>query len=172
MILLDAISKAIDPTIMETLKINLGNKLKGNQNVNTSFSCTWAKLEEAIQDSLGQSPNIERLKKCMEPKNWGETTLQQALQNINNFHDTMLNSKKMIYKSENGEIKDYVKHKESMKMQLAVNLLEELPNKFDTLRYDILSDMSNEYFDPETNYEKVIEKAEKRIRERGLTMLK
>ena len=171
MLLLDAISKAISPTMMETLKINLGNKLEKNQNVNTSFSCTWKKVEEAIYDSLGQSPNIERLNKCMEPKDWGETTLQQALQNINNFHNTTLNSKKMMYKDENGELKEYVKHKESMKVTSAFELLKKLPDKFDTLKHEIMTDMSNAYYDPETNYEKIIEKAEKRIKERGLIML-
>ena len=122
-------------------------------------------------NSLGQSPNIERLKKCMEPKDWGETTLQQALQNINNFHDTMLNSKKMIYKSENGEIKDYKKLKAAMKMQSAFNLLGELPEKFDALKNEILTDMSNAYFDQDITYEEVVEKAEKRIQKRGFIML-
>ena len=65
MILLEAISKAVDSTMMETLKVNLGNRLKGRHNINTSFSCTWAELEETIQESLGQSQNIERFKKCM-----------------------------------------------------------------------------------------------------------
>merc|ERR1711874_389911 len=95
----------------------------------------------------------------------------QALQNISNFHNAILNSKKMMYKNESGEIKDYVKHKESMKMQSAFNLLKELPDKFDALRHEIMTDMSNAFFDPETNYEEVIEKAEKRIKERGLIIL-
>ena len=58
-----------------------------------------------------------------------------------------------------------------MKMQSAANLLKELPAKFDVLRDDMLKDMSDAYFDTETNYEKVIEKAEERIRNRGLNML-
>ena len=41
------------------------NKLEGNQNVETGFSCKWTKIEEAIKDTLGQSPNVERLSKYM-----------------------------------------------------------------------------------------------------------
>ena len=74
--LLDAISKAIGPTTTETFKIYLGKKLDSPQNVNKGFSCRWAKIEEAIQDTLGQSANMERLSKCMKAKDWGDTTLQ------------------------------------------------------------------------------------------------
>ena len=79
MILLNAISKAIDPVLMEAFKINLDMKLKSCQNVNTSFSCPWEDVEKAIEESLGQSKNIECLKKCMETKDWGDTSLQHAL---------------------------------------------------------------------------------------------
>ena len=171
MILLEAISKVVDPILMETFKVNLGGKVKESHNINTSFSCTWEELEETIQESLGQSQNIERLKKCMEPKDWGNTSLQHALQNINNFHESMLSSKKMIYKKEDGEYKDYIRHKESMKMQSATNLLKNLPDKFDVIRDDMLKDMSDAYFDAETTYEKVIEKTEEKVKNRGLNML-
>merc|ERR1712015_143306 len=49
-ILVAAISKAIGPAIEETFKIKLRNKLEGNQNVETGFSCKWTKIEETIQD--------------------------------------------------------------------------------------------------------------------------
>ena len=64
-ILVATISKAIGPAIEETFKIKLMNKLEGNQNVETGFSCKWTKIEEAIKDTLGQSPNVERLSKYM-----------------------------------------------------------------------------------------------------------
>ena len=169
--LLAAISKAIGPTITETFKIKLGNKLEGSQSVDTGFSCRWAKLEEAIQDSLGQSPNVERLSKCMEAKNWGETTLQQALQNISNFHDTNLDSKKMVYKSEVGELKDFEMNKKSMKIMSAFTLIKELPSEFDSMKYELLNDMSNAFFDPEVKYEDVVKEAESKAKERGQTML-
>merc|ERR1712080_306280 len=63
--LLDAISTAIGPTVMETFKIKLGNKLDNAQKINKGFACGWLKIEEAIQDTLGQSANMERLSKCM-----------------------------------------------------------------------------------------------------------
>ena len=48
-----------------------------------------------------------------------------------------------------------------MKLMSAFNLIKELPDKFDPLKHEIMSDMSNAFFDPETSYEEVIEKAEK-----------
>ena len=170
MILLNAISKAISPTMMEILKINLGNKLK-NQNISTSFSCTWQILEETIQDSLGQAPNIERLNKCLEPKNWGETTLQQAFQNINNFHNESLDNKASTYKDENGELRETVKHKESMKTASAFDLLKKLPATFDIIKHEAMTDISNAYYDTNPNYKKTIEKIEKGIKQRGLIRL-
>ena len=169
--LINAISKAIGPTITETFKIKLGNKLEGTQSVDKGFSCRWAKIEEAIQDSLGQSPNMERLSKCMEAKNWGETTLQQALQNISNFHEINLNSKKMIYKNEVGEIKDFEMNKKSMKIISAVTMIKELPSKFDEMKYELLNDMSNAFFDPEVRYEDVIQETENKTKKNGQTML-
>ena len=67
------------------------------------------KIEEAIQESLGQAPNIERLIKCMEKENWEGLTLQQALQDINNYHNNNLKTQKLVYESTNGEIKEYKK---------------------------------------------------------------
>ena len=125
--LISAISKAIGPDLTETFKINLKNRLENNQNVNIGFTCRWVKIEEAIQDSLGQSPNIERLSKCMEYRDWGESTLQQALTNISNFHENNLNNKKMIYKDTTGEIRDFEMNKKSMKIMSAVKLIKELP---------------------------------------------
>ena len=52
------------------------NKLEGNPNLETGFSCKWIKIEEAIKDTLGQSPNVERLSKYMNTGDWGEATLQ------------------------------------------------------------------------------------------------
>ena len=97
-ILVAAISKAIGPAIEETFKIKLRNKLEGNPNVETGFSCKWTKIEEAIKDTLGQSPNVERLSKYMNTGDWGETTLQQALNKISNFHENNLNNKKWFTK--------------------------------------------------------------------------
>ena len=169
--LVTAISKAIGPTLTETFKINLGNKLEGTQSVNKGFSCKWIKIEKAIQNSLGQSPNMERLSKCMETKDWGETSLQQALHNISNFHETNLDSKKMIYKNKMGELKDFEMNKKSMKIMSAVTLIKNLPSEFDEIKYELQTDMSDAFFDPEIKYENVIEETEKKIKKRGHTML-
>ena len=132
--LLDAISIAVGERTMETFKIKLGLRLGNTQNVNTSFSCKWVTVEEAIQDTLGQSANMERLNKCIEDKDWGESTLQQALQNISNFHEINLDSKKMAYKNEVGEIKDFEMYKKSMKITSAIKLVKNLPGIFDDLK--------------------------------------
>ena len=58
-----------------------------------------------------------------------------------------------------------------MKIQSATNLLKNLPDKFDLIRDDMLKDMSDAYFDAETTYEKVIEKTEEKVKNRGLNML-
>ena len=68
--LISAISKAIGPTLTETFKIKLRNRLENNQSVDLGFTCRWANIEEAIQDSLGHSLNVERLSKRMETKDW------------------------------------------------------------------------------------------------------
>ena len=140
-------------------------------NVDKRFSCRWVKIEEAIQDTLGQSANMERLSKCMEDKDWGETTLQQALQNISNFHEINLDSKKMVYKNEIGEIKDFETNKNAMKIISAVKLIKSLPSRFDELKNELESDMSNAFFDPEIKYEDVIKTTENKVKERGQIML-
>ena len=169
--LLNAISIAIGTETMETFKINLGIRLGNAQNVSTSFSCTWSIIEKTIQDTLGKSANKERLSKCMEDEDWSGFTLQQALQNISNFHEMNLDSKKMAYKNESGEIKDYEMHKRSMKILSAIKLTKQLPNKFSEIKYELETNMSDAYFNPKTKYEDIIKETEKKVIERGQFML-
>ena len=77
----------------------------------------------------------------------------------------------MIYKKENGDYKDHARHKESMKMQQAIKLLKDLPEKFDLIKEDMLKDMSDAYFDAESTYEGVIKKTEEKVKQRGLNTL-
>ena len=107
----------------------------------------------------------------METRDWGEATLQQALTNISNFHETNLNSKKMIYKNKTGDLKDFQMNKKTMKIMSAVKLIKRLPGNFEPLKHDLLSDMSDAFFNPEINYEDVVNTAELRAKERGHTML-
>merc|ERR1712105_507169 len=58
-----------------------------------------------------------------------------------------------------------------MKIQSATNMLKNLPEKFDLIKEDPIKDMSDAYFDAESTYEKVIEKTEEKVKQRGLNML-
>ena len=169
--LLNAISIAIGTEAMETFKINLGIRLGNAQKVSTSFSCTWSIIEKTIQDTLGKSANRERLNKCMKDENWSGFTLQQTLQNISNFHEMNLNSKKMAYKNESGEVKDYEMHKKSMKILSALKLTKQLPDKFSEIKYDLETNMSDAYYNPEIKYEDIIKEIERKIISRGQFML-
>ena len=132
--LIAAISKAVGPAIEETFKIKLRNKIKGNPDVETGFTCKWIVIEETIKDILGQSPNIERLSQYLDKENWEATTLQQALNQINIFHENNLNNKSNIYKNENGSIKDFEMNKKSMKIMSAFKLVRQLPDTFEPLK--------------------------------------
>ena len=169
--LMDAISKALDPELWETFKINLGHKIAREYSINTSFSCKWTKIEEAIQESLGQAPNIERLIKCMEKENWEGLTLQQALQDINNYHNNNLKTQKLVYESTNGEIKEYKKNRDSAKIYSATKLARKLPSEFDPIQFELQKNLANAYYDTHESFEDIIEKLEKIIKERGLSTL-
>ena len=79
-------------------------------------------IEETIKDILGQSPNIERLSQYIDKENWGETTHQQALNQINIFHE---NNKNNVYRNESGSIKHFEMNKRSMKIMSAFKLASE-----------------------------------------------
>ena len=169
--LIAAISEAVGSAIEETFKIKLRNKIKGNPDVETGFTCKWIVIEETIKDILGQSPNIERLSQYLDKENWGATTLQQALNQINIFHENNLNNKSNVYKNENGSIKDYEMNKKSMKIMSAVKLIEELPETFEPVKQKLLNYMSNAFFDPEIPYEDVVKETEEEAANRGLTVI-
>ena len=77
----------------------------------------------------------------------------------------------MVYKNENGSIKDYEMNKKSMKIMSAVKLIEELPETFEPVKQKLLNDMSNAFFDPEIQYENVVKEAEDEAACRGLTVI-
>ena len=100
--LVTAISKAIDPTLEETFKIKLRKNIDGNPNIDINFTCNWSVIEETIKGILGESPNIERLSQYIDKENWGDLTLQQALNQFEIFHEDKLNNNKSVFRSENG----------------------------------------------------------------------
>ena len=156
-----AISKAIDPTLEETFKIKLRNNIEGNPNVNTNFTCKWMVIEETIRGMLGQPPNIERLSQYIDKESWGETTLQQALNQIDIFHEDKLNNKNNVYRNENGSIKDFEMNKKSMKIMSAFKLVRQLPETFEPIKQNLLTSMSNAFFNPELKYANLVKEAEK-----------
>ena len=129
------------------------------------------KIEEAIKESLGQAPNINRTIKCIEKENWEGLTLQQALQEINNFHNTNLKTQQSFYENENGEMKEYNKNRDSAKIYSATKLTRKLPSEFDPIQFELQKNLSNAYFDAHESFEDIIEKFEKMVKERGLSTL-
>ena len=77
----------------------------------------------------------------------------------------------MVYKNENGSIKDFEMNKKSMKIMSAVKLIEKLPETFEPVKQKLLNDMSNAFFDPEIQYENVVKEAEEEAAYRGLTVI-
>jgi len=165
--LVTAISKAIDPTLEETFKIKLRKNIDGNPNIDTNFTCKWIVIEKTIKRMLGQSPNIERLSQYIDKENWGESTLQQALNQIDIFHEDKLNNKKNVFRSEDGSIKDFEMNKNSMKIMSAFKLIRQLPETFEPIRQNLMNDMSNAFYNPEITYASLVKEAEKRAKATG-----
>jgi hypothetical protein len=169
--LMKAISKTLEPETWNTFKINLSKKMEKEYDINKMFSCKWTEIEAAIKRSLGQAPNINRLIKCMEKENWEGLTLQQALHEINNFHNNNLKTQHSLYINNKGEMKEYTKNIDSAKICSATKLVKELPEKFDLIQFELQENLSNAYYETHESFEEIIEKFEKTIKHRGLNTL-
>ena len=120
-----------------------------------------------IKGMLGQSPNIERLSQYIDKENWGESTFQQALNQIDIFHEDNLNNKNKVFRHENGSIKDFEMNKNSMKIMSAFKLVRQLPETFEPIRQNLMNDMSNAFYNPEITYASLVKEAEKRAKATG-----
>jgi len=135
------------------------------------FSCKWIKIEEALKESLGEAPNINRLINCIKKEDWEDLTLQQALHEINNFHNNSLKTQQSLYTKKNGDLAEYRKNLDSAKIQSAMKLARELPKQFDQIQFELQKDLSNAYYETHESFEDVVEKLEYLIKHRGLNTL-
>merc|ERR1712030_194210 len=169
--LLKAISRTLEPETWDTFKINMGHKVERKYDVNKMFSCKWIKIEEALKESLGEAPNINRLINCIKKEDWEDLTLQQALHEINNFHNNSLKTQQSLYTNKNGDLAEYRKNLDSAKIQSAIKLARELPKQFDQIQFELQKDLSNAYYETHEGFEDVVEKLEHLIKNRGLNTL-
>merc|ERR1712105_432919 len=169
--LMKAISRTLEPETWDTFKINMGHKVERKYDISKMFSCKWTKLEEALKESLGEAPNINRLINCIKKEDWEDLTLQQALHEINNFHNNHLKTQQSLYMNRNGDLAEYRKNLDSAKIQSAIKLARELPKQFDQIQFELQKDLSNAYYETHESFEDVVEKLEHLIKNRGLNTL-
>merc|ERR1712105_484856 len=167
--LMKAISRTLEPETWDTFKINMGHKVERKYDISKMFSCKWIKIEEALKESLGEAPNINRLINCIKKEDWEDLTLQQALHEINNFHNNSLKTQQSLYTKKNGDLAEYRKNLDSAKIQSAMKLARELPKQFD--QFELQKDLSNAYYETHESFEDVVEKLEYLIKHRGLNTL-
>merc|ERR1712074_336351 len=108
---------------------------------------------------------------CMKKEDWDDLTLQQALHEINNFHNNSLRIQQSLYTKKNGDLAEYKKNLDSAKMQSAMKLARELPKQFDQIQFDLQKDLSNAYYETHESFEDVVKKLEHLVRKRGLNNL-
>merc|ERR1712105_381249 len=147
----------------------MSHKVERKYDISKMFSCKWIKIEEALKESLGEAPNINRLINCMKKEDWEDLTLQQALHEINNFHNNSLKTQQSLYTKKNGDLAEYRKNLDSAKIQSAMKLARELPKQFD--QFELQKDLSNAYYETHESFEDVVEKLEYLIKHRGLNTL-
>merc|ERR1712030_70014 len=130
----------------------MGHKVERKYDISKMFSCKWIKIEEA--------PNINRLINCIKKEDWEDLTLQQALHEINNFHDNHLKTQQSLYMNRNGDLAEYKKNLDSAKIQSAIKLARELPKQFDQIQFEFQKDLSNAYYETHESFEDIVEKLE------------
>merc|ERR1712030_268359 len=102
---------------------------------------TWDTFRINMSHKVERKYDISRMFSCKWIK------IEEALKEINNFHNNSLKTQQSLYTKKNGDLAEYRKNLDSAKIQSAMKLARELPKQFDQIQFELQKDLSNAYYE-------------------------